>query len=242
MNKYIVLSDIHGNLNALNAVLQNARGLYDYDGYIILGDNIDYGIHGDEVINTLSNLDKPIVVNIWGNHEKALFDMDLAKFSTDRGRDLLKYTDTHLSGDAKNYLLALDKESVYKDISNKHCYFVHGNINDIYWGKLNNDSFSDEKYHKYDYVFCGHTHIPMCYQYFSKIDNPKMRNRKRTIFINPGSVGQPRNHNPFAQYLFADLDNEVFRFESVKYNIDDEMREYPDCLHPFYKERLYKGV
>lgn len=77
MNKYIVLSDIHGNLNALNAVLQNARGLYDYEGYIILGDNIDYGIHGDEVINTLSNLAKPIVVNIWGNHEKALFDMDL---------------------------------------------------------------------------------------------------------------------------------------------------------------------
>lgn len=242
MNRYIVLSDIHGNQNALNAVLIDAYRRYEFDGFIILGDNINYGIHGNEVIEILSRLNKPIVVNIWGNHEKALFDMDLSKFSTERGRNLLRYTDTHLNKDSKSYLLSLNKEGMVKDFAGRHSLFIHGDIIDMYWGKLYSDNYNDVRYQEYDYVFCGHTHIPMYYQFFSKVNNAQMRNRKRITFINPGSVGQPRNHNPFAQYLFADLDKEIFRFESIEYNIDNEMKDYPECLNPFYKERLYKGI
>jgi len=76
-NKYIVLSDIHGNLSALQAVLDDATKKYTVDGIIILGDLIDYGMRSNEVISEIQKLSYPIMVNLWGNHEKAVMDMEL---------------------------------------------------------------------------------------------------------------------------------------------------------------------
>ncbi|MDY6323634.1 MAG: metallophosphoesterase [Catonella sp.] len=88
----IVLSDIHGNLTALNAVLDNIHEHYEPDAIAILGDFIDYGMRSNEVIERVKAIQIPIVCNIWGNHERAIMLNDYTRFSSQRGVDSAKNT------------------------------------------------------------------------------------------------------------------------------------------------------
>lgn len=57
---------------------------------------------------------------------------------------------------------------------------------------------------------------------------PRLRNKKKTVFINPGSVGQPRNQNPCAQYVYFELSTGKVHYNAVKYDVEAEYRLYPD--------------
>lgn len=104
MNKLLIFSDIHANLTALHAVLDDAFSKYQPDGLILLGDIINYGMRPNEVISLLTQTQCPILVNLIGNHEKALLDGDLSHFSTERGKYLLNYTSSILSDDSFSYI------------------------------------------------------------------------------------------------------------------------------------------
>jgi diadenosine tetraphosphatase ApaH/serine/threonine PP2A family protein phosphatase len=69
-----------------------------------------------------------------------------------------------------------------------------------------------------------------------------VRNKNFVTFINPGSVGQPRNHNPNAQYVYFNPIENIIHFNSVKYDIDAEAKLYDGTMDEFYKIRLYKGI
>ena len=97
------------------------------------------------------------------------------------------------------------------------------------------------EYKKYDYVFSGHSHLPHIFGEYYYVDNIEYRNKKRTMFINPGSVGQPRNHNPRAQYAIWDTNNGIYLCE-VEYEIQYEMSLYTDDIDMFYRERLKYGI
>lgn len=243
---FIILSDIHGNLSALEAVIADfeARG-YHPDGVIILGDNLNYGMRTNEVIDELRRLSVKynIIVNLFGNHEKALIDGDKTHFSTERGKRVLDYTRNNLNDESKEYIDGLSKEG-YKEllVGDRKILFVHGNINDPYWGKMNNETVNDSRYSEYDFVVSGHSHIPHLIEHFYPAVNPEYRNKKRTIFLNPGSVGQPRNHNPRAQYLYIEVSSETFHFNSVPYDIGKERSLFTDEVDGFYSVRLINGI
>ena len=118
--------------------------------------------------------------------------------------------------------------SAYKKLKKKHIDFIKGlptskkisikgkkillchgspwNINEyIYPNRFNNFRKKFIKY-KYDYIFLGHTHIPMV----KKIGNKKI--------LNPGSVGQPRDKNPNAKWLFIDINNKKYEFKKTNFN------------------------
>ena len=63
-----------------------------------------------------------------------------------------------------------------------------------------------------------------------------------TVFINPGSVGQPRNHNPNAHFAIWDTDDESVELLTVKYDIESEIKKFTDDVDVFYKERIRKGI
>lgn len=65
---------------------------------------------------------------------------------------------------------------------------------------------------------------------------------KKTVFINPGSVGQPRNQNPRAQYVYIEVDSGSVHFNAVSYDIESERNLYPDGIDPFYKDRILTGI
>ncbi len=243
MNRFVVLSDIHANLTALRAVNRHIEANYRPEAFILLGDAIDYGMRPNEVIDELRRLAAPVAVNLMGNHEKALLELDMTHFSTERGKQFLQYTSSVLTESSLRYIKdEMSGEAVSVTWEGKKMLFIHGDRHDCFWGKLGADKAADEYYGNYDYVLSGHTHLPHYIEQFYAVDCPRLRNKKKTIFINPGSVGQPRNQNPCAQYAYFDLSTGTVHHNAVPYDVEEECALYPDTLDPFYKERLYAGI
>ena len=242
--KIAILSDIHANLSALNSVLEDIRSNHAVDAYVLLGDLVNYGMRPNETILRLEKLDKPIMGNIWGNHECAMLDDgQLPNFSTDRGRSALMYMRNILSEHSKQYLENMTKSGcVELDVDGKKILLVHGDMKDVYWGKMTDAEQHENCYKKYDYVLHGHSHVPQYYEVFYADENPAMRNKKKNVFVNPGSVGQPRNHNPRAQYAILNTETGECQLLSAEYNIAYEQSLYPAEIDPFYKERLERGI
>ena len=98
------------------------------------------------------------------------------------------------------------------------------------------EEMNDACYESFDFVFSGHTHVPHLRYVFDK------KTGRKTVFVNPGSVGQPRNCNPLAQYAVVDLENYAVSFEGVSYDIVKEQELFNEELHSYYRERLSKGI
>ena len=81
--KVAILSDVHGNLRALENVL-NSNIFKTVDKIILLGDLVDYGPHSNEVVELLSEYEPKIICNIIGNHEEAILKQDYSRFSSER--------------------------------------------------------------------------------------------------------------------------------------------------------------
>lgn len=243
--RLILLSDIHANVTAFKAVIADISTVGKVDGYAIMGDLVNYGPRPNEVIEYVQKLDKPLLVNLWGNHEYSIFGGSLDRFSTDRGRAVLQYTTSILTVDSLHFInQKMDHDGLKKCfIQGKSILFMHGNLDDSYWGKFGIDQMKDKRYSDCDYVISGHSHVPHYVEYFYPAEDVKYRNKKRTVFINPGSVGQPRNHNPFAQYGILDLQSGNYEHRCVWYDIEEEKKRFDDSLvDSFYKERLVIGV
>ena len=236
-----VLSDIHGNISALRNVLKDAEDM-GAERFIILGDMIDYCMHSNEVIESLRKIDDRIICNIWGNHEHAIMNDEYDRFSSERGKVCARYTRSILTKDSFDYIRKMDsKGRTELKIDGKRILCVHGDIMDSYWSSIRTSS-DLSSYDGYDYVLSGHSHIPHFFEEYYKIDDPKMRNKRKCIFINPGSVGQPRNQNNRAQYCIIDFGTEEITFRKVEYDIQSEMDAFNGKVDDYYRERLRYGV
>ena len=242
--RLVILSDIHANVTAFEAVLADVKMLGPCDAIANLGDLVNYGPRPNEVIDMVKAVSLPVIVNLWGNHEYSIFGGSLDRFATDRGRAVLKYTNTILTEESKDYLDSkMDHEGFEEYMIDNHSFlFMHGNLDDPYWGKFGFDKMNDGRFAKYDYVISGHSHIPHYVEHFFPSDNKEYRNKKRTIFINPGSVGQPRNHNPYAQYGILDTQSGNYEHRSVWYDVEKEQLLFDNRVDVFYKDRIKIGV
>lgn len=240
--KIAVLSDIHGNLEAFEKVLDSVMN-ENADEIIMLGDIIDYGPHSDEVIEKAEEISVPIICNIWGNHESAVMNEEYERFSSERGKKSAFFTRNNLSEKSFSYIEnKMTKSGKYEfSIGNLKCLAIHGSLADEYWKAIRpSGDFSD--YKEYDYVFSGHSHFPHFFEIYYDADAPLMRNKKKTVFINPGSVGQPRNHCPLAQYALLDTETGGVSMIRLEYDIEKEQKCFSDETDIFYKERLTKGI
>lgn len=239
--RILILADIHANLNAFQAVIAGAER-FSPDGAVFLGDLIDYGMRPNEVVAQMEQLPFPLVCGLQGNHEQALLNQDMSRFSSVRGVVMSEYTQDQLSVHSRNYIMGLDaKGSAEIRVDGKRILLVHGSMDDPFWGKLAPDS-AGKIYQPYDAVLSGHTHRPHYFErYYPALDS-LYRGEKKTIFINPGSVGQPRNHNPLAQYAIFDTQTGEVILTGAPYSIQEEQNLYPPELPAFYKERLALGT
>ena len=242
LQNILILSDIHANLTALNTVLDRVD-INKVDGILLLGDIIDYGPRSNEVIERICNLpQEKILVNIWGNHEHAIMTSCYEHFSSKRGVRCAQYTKSLLAENALTYLNEMNSQGVQEFFLNqKRCLAVHGSLQDLFWKSIKPGEF-DEQYAKYDYVFSGHSHLPHYFETYYECDAKEYRNKKKTVFINPGSVGQPRNHNPNANYAILNLSNDTITMHSAEYDYEFEMSLFSDKVDEFYRERLRRGI
>lgn len=239
--KIVIVSDVHGNITALKKTIESFHE--EVDALIMLGDLIDYGPHSNEVVSTLNSISYRIICNIWGNHEAAISNGSFERFSSERGRVSAKYTRSKLSGDSWNYILnSMSKSGMAEfTIDDKRCLAVHGSLEDTFWKAISPGQNLDG-YKGYDYVFSGHSHIPHVFAEFYSCENPQKRNKKKTTFVNPGSVGQPRNHNVNAQYAIWDTETDEISLKCVPYEIKKEQAFFSKDVDAFYRDRLELGI
>ena len=175
--KIAIFSDIHANLTALKAVLDHCFIKYGKDIPIIhLGDCIDYGMRPNDVIGVLSKLSSQMIANVEGNHEIALFGKKVERFSSERGVKANIYTKSILTDTSFSFIKEMKKSPCEMCIDNKMFLFVHGDLSEPHWGKMNIDEKKSSIYENYDYVISGHTHVSSL---FYEINKNKC---KKTIF------------------------------------------------------------
>jgi predicted phosphodiesterase len=171
-------------------------------------------------------------------------DNDTTRFATDRGRAILHYTQKRLSQESIDFINnRMNRDGTCTlEIDGKKLLLVHGILGDPYWGKFTPAELSREEYAEYDYVLTAHSHVCHYFEVLFKVDSPATRNKKKTVFINPGSVGQPRNINPCAQFGIFDTETTEYEHVCVPYNIVAEQDLYTDEVDVFYKDRLTLGI
>lgn len=217
---------------------------FDISGVILLGDLIDYGMQSNEVIRNLQkNMKWQILCNIWGNHERAILLEDFTRFSSKRGEESARHTAKVLGSTEKEYLCGeLNRNGFQKfDLCGKMCLAVHGSLEDFFWKSIFPENVHGN-YESYDIVFSGHSHYSHIFSKFYDSDDTRMRNKHAVMFINPGSVGQPRNHHPQAQYAILDIDTLSINMRSVPYDIEKARSFFDGNVDEFYKDRLNNGI
>ena len=130
-----ILSDIHGNLFALDKVLEDLSA-QNVSGLIILGDLIDYGMQSNEVVERVRELDQDsILIKIWGNHEYAILREYYEHFSSSRGVESAKYTRSVLSAENSEYLNKEWNPQGVQECTIEGIRFlaVHASLDDPYW-------------------------------------------------------------------------------------------------------------
>lgn len=218
--RILVISDIHGNYEALKSVLENA-GPYDY--MIVLGDLVDYGPDPDLVIDEIRSLNPSI---IRGNHDEAVSEGIDCRAGPSL-HEASVYTREHITlrklGDEDIKWLRTLRYWVSKDIGSLRLYGAHASIKDPLYKYLY-PWLSEEVFKDYlmvdevNYVLIGHTH----YQFL-----------RPTTFgvkvLNPGSVGQPRDGDWRAAYaLISDSGDVVFK--RTKYDIPTTLAKLKELL------------
>jgi putative phosphoesterase len=229
--RIVVLSDIHSNLDALQAVV---RHLPKYDELWCLGDIVGYGPQPNEVIEKLQQL-RPTTV-LEGNHDRAVVTGDVEGFSSHAAR-AVKWTRAVIGEAGLSYLAAL-KPSVQVEREVKTLALFHGSPRDplteyVFPGLTESAGRGLMNMAGAEIVLLGHTHIPMMYRF------------NGNILANPGSVGQPRDGDQRASFALLTITQSGVSFEvqRVEYDVGSVAdRIVRSGLPSFLAERLYVGM
>ena len=226
-----VLSDIHANIQALEAVLRDCEE-QGADRFWMLGDYIDYGGSPVETMERLETLD--ISQMIAGNHDACLYLESVRSSATPHGRKAYEFTRAVVRENRRRFsMLETIVHRPMAHIPECGTLLVHGTPEDPYWGKFQAGDDPEELFHVMEernvrLMLMGHSHTSF------------LLTKDSRRIINPGSVGQPRDGCPEASYVILDGDTVIFR--RVKYDIDGAADAIQKAGLPEYLwQRLYTG-
>ena len=216
-----VLSDIHANLPALEAV---AADLPPVDQVWVLGDSVGYGPQPNEVVAALQAMGARSVL---GNHDgAAIGTVDPASFNPD-ARRAIEWTAETIDANARAYFGSLPEVRTDGDLT-----AVHGSPRDPVWEYITGPDVAAANFEAFSTRLClfGHTHLPVVFQMDGVVTGqPGLPGSVATLdgdraLLNPGSVGQPRDGLRDAAYGVLSLDGgpeeHTFEFRRVRYDIE----------------------
>jgi len=242
--KYLVIADIHSNLEAFEAVLEDAHNHGGFGHVWCLGDVVGYGPDPSACISLLKTLDP---VCVCGNHDlAAVGKIDIGDFNSDAAR-ANRWTSSRLSGDGRDFLLGLPDVLVRDDFT-----LVHGSPRLPFWEYIAHAFTASDNFKCFDTRYClvGHTHVPFVFEqdeilvnegYLGSGDILKLGERR--LIINPGGVGQPRDRDPRASYAIYDSEEHALYHYRVSYDIKStQAKMEKEGLPGFLVSRLSWGV
>lgn len=227
-----LISDIHGNLPALEAVLEDAarRGIREVWN---LGDLLGYAPFPNEVVQRLREIG---AVNLVGNYDRKVLDFEHKRNRWERKKAPAKYiafqwNDAHLSDKARRFVRPLP-EQVRRTVGGLEVLMVHGSpvsMDEPLSSETSQQRFRElAKVAKADVVLCGHTHDPF------------VREVDEVWFVNPGSVGRPEGGDWRASYAVLKFSGSRLEAKCLRipYDVDRVVRG----VHAAGLPREYIGV
>jgi diadenosine tetraphosphatase ApaH/serine/threonine PP2A family protein phosphatase len=223
--RYLILTDIHGNLEALDACLDDAaaRG---YDRALVLGDLVGYGGDPNEVIERVQSL-KPLAI-VRGNHDKVACGLEPADGFNAVAKSAVRWTLETLTLEHRQWLAALPKGPHAVDDLVEICHGSPFDEDAYIFDEL--DAARAMKESTRPLCLYGHTHFPSIFVLsaegldlarpigIAEIEFPLAEGSK--YLINPGAVGQPRDGDPRAAYAIVDVNERRIDLFRIPYAID----------------------
>ncbi len=219
--RYAILADIHANLAAFEAVLEDIEGKGGVDELWCLGDIVGYGPDPSKCLELLK---KHSPVCLAGNHDLgAIGKLDLSYFNP-AAAAACEWTSGQLSPSDIQYL-----ENLPLTLTRGDFYLVHGSPAEPVLEYVMTTGVAARNFSFFDSPFClvGHTHIPMAFKQAGAGCSSNMLSANiglvlgaHRMIINPGGVGQPRDGDPRASYAVYESEGSVLRLYRVPYDID----------------------
>ncbi len=227
--RVLILSDIHANLAALEAVLAEAES-FGYDETWCLGDIVGYGPDPNECIERLRHLPGKLVC-VAGNHDwAALGRLDMDDFNPE-ARWAVQWTQAKLTSDHRAWLERLPDAPLVRG----RYTITHGSPRYPIWEYILSASVAHSNFAHFSTPYCliGHTHVPAIYRLTEEEDGRDRCQELTPVFehsimlagshrliLNPGSVGQPRDSDPRASYALLDTDNDLWTYRRLSYPVE----------------------
>jgi len=240
--RYAVFGDVHGNLEALEAVLEKIEKEQP-DRYICVGDLVGYGADPVICIQKVCNLKNCMVVA--GNHDFAAAGILNTDFFNTYASEAIRWTRQQLSAEDLSYLQHLKLVANINNITTTHSNLylpeMFEYIQSSYDVRLGMDKLQTAV------CFVGHSHIPVSFSFHRGVldfsTEPFTRiERNGKYLVNVGSVGQPRDDNPLAAYAVYDEAEGVIWLKRTEYDIDKAVQKIRQAgLPEILAERLKYG-
>jgi predicted phosphodiesterase len=235
-----LLSDVHANLVALEAVL---AALGKVDALWVTGDTVGYG---PDPGDTLALLRDKRALLVQGNHDRAVATGEGLEFFHDRAAEAAQMHQQWLSSADRDALGALPQI-----VKADRFTLCHGSLRDPLWEYVTTTRAADATLQRAETEHCcnGHTHVPAFFhlgpngaQAMRVIEGTVYPLEQRTL-INAGSVGQPRDGDPRAAYAVLDTDAGTCTFYRASYQVDETQRRiHARGLPEMFADRLAFGI
>jgi len=213
-----ILSDIHSNIVALDAVLAAAGPV---DALWHLGDVVGYGPEPDRVVDRLREVG---AVGVRGNHDAAACGGTEIEWFNPDARAAMEWTRAAMGPRTRDWLAALPERR-----TEAGCTLVHGSPRDPIWEYITSVPVARANLAELTTPvgLHGHTHIPIAFrdddgrvEVITPGNDSTVGLDARTVLLNPGSVGQPRDGDPRAAFAVLDTDAARVRWQRVAYDIE----------------------
>ena len=237
-----VISDIHSNIAALDAVL---AAIGSVDAIWHLGDLVGYGPEPDAVVERMRGIG---TIGVRGNHDDGVVTGDTSGFNS-AGAAAAAWTRARIAAPTAEYLAALPLTLVPEG---SPFTLVHGMPSEPLVLYLTTREDAAETLADVATAHClfGHTHVPVAFREgpggvmkaATMTDGSRIRLGEERCVLNPGSVGQPRDGDPRAAWMVLDTDAGSVTWRRVRYAVEKTQRGILGAgLPPFLAERLAMG-
>lgn len=241
--KYIIFSDVHSNLEAVESFCQVIESI-DHDKKVCLGDIVGYNADPNRVVEWIFN-DVDLVLA--GNHDYAVLKKTDISYLNSGAYQACVWTSDILKKKNKEFLNTLPTQKVEDDI-----HWVHSSpFQPMQWHYVSSEFSAKKNFDHFDQALCflGHSHLPGIYvkskdnEVFSleacKVElDPESR-----YIINVGSLGQPRDRNPDPSFVFYDSVIHVIEFHRFSYDLSLTQQKIRASGLPYsLGDRLSDGI
>jgi len=241
--RYALISDIHGNLEALQAVMTENYENDQVDQVVFLGDAVGYGASPNEVVEIIES---SCSIKLMGNHDYCCIGLMDTLYFNEWARESAEFTISKLTPETNRIISAFQMTAEIEDV-----FLVHATpASPEEWDYCLTKSEADRqfKHFRNKACFIGHSHQSLIFSSNGDGRTAQTPSKDFTLeeghryLINVGSVGQPRDNDPRAAYVVFDSERKSVKFRRVSYDIEAaQAKMIAAGLPAFLVERLRIG-